>query len=254
MSAVWQLAAFHDALHSRRWQRRATTLFSENYWATDGKLTTPPHPTAGAREAIKKQTPEMTIKSSKVVKREMAGGNAYYVNIKLGSLEVVALIDTGAMVTTLNAEVLDRCADLKKILQPCILSHVVGMGEWSIDILGEIQLPLDLGPVSLESQRMVITECDGGLFPFVLGLNFLDAYGLQIDTIRRQLCYTKEHGQGVVIPLQVSFSEMPAETMATACRRITIHGRTFGCWRCLLILKVFGRDAWSQQTTYQLAV
>ena len=66
----------------------------------------------------------------------MAGADAYYVNIKLGSLEVVALIDTGAMVTTLSAEVFDHCADLKKILQPCIFSHVMGMGDQLIDVLG----------------------------------------------------------------------------------------------------------------------
>ena len=50
-------------------------------------------------------------------------------------------------------------------------------------------MPLNLGPVSSESQRIVITECDGGLFPFILGLDFLDAYGLQIDTILRQLLH-----------------------------------------------------------------
>ena len=161
----------------------------------------------------------MTIKSSKMVKRKTAGADAYYVNIKLGSLEVVALIDTGAMVTTLSVEVFDHCADLKKIIHPCILSHVVGMGDQSIDVLGETQLPLDLGPVSSEPQRIVITECDGGLFPFVLGLDFLDAYGLQIDTIRRQLCYTPEHGQSVVIPLQVSLTL----ELLLYCRKIKIY-------------------------------
>ena len=168
----------------------------------------------------------MTMKSSKMVKRKMAGVDAYYVNIKLGSLEVVALIDTRAMVTTLSAEVFDRCLDLKRIIQLYILSHVVGMGDRSIDVLGKIQLPLDLGPVSSEPQRIVITECDGGLFPFILGLDFLDAYGLQMDTIRRQLCYTPEHGKSVLIPLQVSFIKTPAETKAIACRPITIPGRT----------------------------
>ena len=105
----------------------------------------PPHPTADAREAIKKTTPEITIKSSKIVKLKTAGVDAYYVNIKLGSHEVVALIDTRAMVTTLSAEVFNRCADLKKIVQPCILSHVVGMGDRSIDVLGEIQLTFGFG-------------------------------------------------------------------------------------------------------------
>ena len=145
-----------------------------------------------------------------MVKRKTAGADAYYVNIKLGSLEVVALIDTGAMVTTLSAEVFNRCADLNKILQPCILSHVMGMGDRSIDVLGEMHMPLDLGPVSSESQRIVITECDGGLFPSVLGMDFQDAYGLQINTIQWQLCYTPEHGKCVVIPLQVSFIKTPA--------------------------------------------
>ena len=83
-----------------------------------------------------------------MVKQKTAGADAYYVNIKLGSLEVVVLIDTGAMVTILSAEVFDRCVDLKKILQPCILSDVMGMGDRSIDVLDEIHMPLDLGLVS----------------------------------------------------------------------------------------------------------
>ena len=70
----------------------------------------------------------------------MAGADAYYVNIKLDSLEVVALIDTSAMVTTLSTEFFDYCTDLKKILQPCILSHVMGVGDRSIDILEEPRL------------------------------------------------------------------------------------------------------------------
>ena len=37
-----------------------------------------------------------------------------YRPLKLDSLEVVALIDTGAMVTTLSTEVFDYCTDLKK--------------------------------------------------------------------------------------------------------------------------------------------
>ena len=90
----------------------------------------------------------------------MVGADAYYVNIKLGSFEVVALIHTGAMVTTLSTEVFDRCAHLK----PFILSHVMGIWDRLMDILGKIHMPLDLGPVSSESQWIVITECDGDCF------------------------------------------------------------------------------------------
>ena len=79
----------------------------------------------GGRE---KQT-EITVKSNKMVKWKMVGVDAYYVNIKLGSLEVVALVDMGAVLTTLSAKVFECCADFKKILQPCILSHVMGMGD-----------------------------------------------------------------------------------------------------------------------------
>ena len=93
----------------------------------------------------------------------------------------------------------------------------MGMGDRSINVLSEIHMPLDLGLVSSESQRIVITECDGGLFPFVLGMDFLDAYGLQINMIQRQLCYTPEHGKCVVISLRVSFIKTPAETKSTAC-------------------------------------
>ena len=61
--------------------------------------------------------------------------NAYYVDVKIGSMEVVALVDTGAMVTTLSVVVFDRSTELTKLLQPCILSYVIGMGveQWTCD-------------------------------------------------------------------------------------------------------------------------
>ena len=48
-----------------------------------------------------KKKRENTVKSNKLVKLKMAGVDAYYVNIRLGSLEVVALVDAGAMVIPL---------------------------------------------------------------------------------------------------------------------------------------------------------
>ena len=192
VSTMRQLAIYHrGAMHLWGRQERVVIVFSESHWTTGGKLKPPSQITANAREVTNKK-PVITIKNNKMVKRKTARVDAYYVNIKLGSLEVMALIDTGPMVTSLSVEVFDHCTDLKKILQPCILSHVVGVGDQSIDVLLEIHLPLDLGLVSSEPQRIVITECGGGLFPFVLGMDFLDAYGLQINMIQRQLCYTRK--------------------------------------------------------------
>ena len=61
----------------------------------------------------------------------------------------------------------------------------------------------------------MITEGDGGTFPCILGLDFLDAYQIQVDTVHRRLKYCTEKGLTYVIPLQISlYDDQDAELCA----------------------------------------
>lgn len=91
-----------------------------------GKLKAPPPDLVVNAEAPKKTPPPK--KNAKMAKRTTVGADAYCVDAKFRTVEVVEFVDTGAMVTTLSAEVLDRSPELTKMLRPCILSHVIGMG------------------------------------------------------------------------------------------------------------------------------
>ena len=60
-----------------------------------------------------------------------------------------------AIVTTLNAEVLDGSTELTKLLQACILSNVIGTGGRQVDVQGEIYVTIYLGTVFSGQQRIV---------------------------------------------------------------------------------------------------
>lgn len=66
---------------------------------------------------------------------------AYYVAIKIGSLEIMALVDTGAMVTTFSEDVIKNNSELATILSHYSISTITGVGDRAVDVIGEINVP-----------------------------------------------------------------------------------------------------------------
>ena len=133
-------------------QQQVTSAFSKSDRTETRELKSPSHDAAVVVEE-QTQKPSDKPEPSQMVQQTTAGADTYYVDVKLGPHEVVALVDTGAMVTTTSAEVFHGCAELEAILQPC-MSHVMGMGGQAIDVLEEIYIPLDLGQFHLSHNEL----------------------------------------------------------------------------------------------------
>ena len=178
-------------------------------------------------------------KSPILIKRRMCShAEAYYVAIKLGSLEIMALVDTGAMVTTLNEDVIKNNPELAAILSHCSILNITGVGDCAVDVVGEINVPLKLHNLISEHHKIVVTEGDGGTFPCILGLDFLDVYQIQVDTVHRRLKYCTEKGLTYVIPLQISLYDDQDDSEIIAIRIIIIPARTGR----LIDVRVMARD------------
>ena len=159
-------------------------------------------------------------------RRDQQCADAYYVEIRIGMVEIMALVDTGAMVSTLTVDILNQNGELKKLLSPSELLTIAGLGNKAVDVLGELHVPIQLGTLKSEHHRIVITESDGGTFPCILGLDFLDAYQIQVDTKDRVMRYQPKTGRQQIIPLQVSFCDTHDDSEVTAIRKLVIPGRT----------------------------
>ena len=130
---------------------------------------------------------------------------AYYVDLIIGGVEFVALIDTGAAITVAQPTLLDRCPELKTKLQYSSLPGVVGIGGQVTSVLGEVQVPIHIGGLISQPHPITIIEEDsGGMFPLVLGMDFLDAYTFSIDTNVRMLRRPDPPRCDYMIPLQTS--------------------------------------------------
>ena len=161
-----------------------------------------------------------------MTKRRQGAAEAYYIELRLGELEIMALIDTGAMVTTLAAEVLERSPKLTSVVSPCDLDTVTGLGGNTVEVLGEVHVSLHIGNLLCKQHRMIVIEGEGGMYPCVLGMDFLDTYCLQVDTVKRVLRYVPEEGKSYQIPVHMALERDHSDSSAVSVRKIIIPART----------------------------
>ena len=95
--------------------------------------------------------------------------------------------------TTLSDDVKNH-VELLGVPAKCSIPHIMGMGDQSLEVVGEINLSLRLGNMISEHHRLVITEGEGGTFLCIFGLDFLDAYHLCVDSVHRRLEYNSNKG------------------------------------------------------------
>lgn len=84
----------------------------------------------------------------------------------------------------------------------------------------------------------MITAPHGGTFHHILGLDFLDAYQIQVDMVHRRLKYCTEKCLTYVIRLQISLYDDQDDSDVTAIIKIIIPARTGR----LIDVRVMARD------------
>ena len=87
------------------------------------------------------------------------------------------------------------------------LPGIIGIGGDITPVIGEIYVKVQMGNLLSAKHRVVIVDGDGGVvFPFILGIDFLDSYRMSIDTNLRALRRECLTGNDILIPLQTSTS------------------------------------------------
>ena len=146
--------------------------------------------------------------------------------LRLGELEIMALIDTGAMVTTLASEVSQRSPKLSSLVSPCDLDTVTGLGGNTVEVLGEVHVPLHIGGLLCKQHRMIIIEGEGSMYPCILGLDFLETYCVQVDTAKRVPRYVPEEGKSYQIPVHMALERDHTDSSPVSVRKTIIPART----------------------------
>ena len=165
------------------------------------------------------------VKLSQIDRLRSEVATAYYVSVEVAGVAREALVDTGATVTMATASILEAAPALKALLRPASVSHVTGISGRRVPLVGELCLPIVVRGFESEPHRIVVFDDVSETFPCILGLDFLDSYGLLINTVGRCLMGRSEAGQVVEIPLRAVWAG--ESVCRVTCReRVVVPPRT----------------------------
>ena len=150
---------------------------------------------------------------------------AYYVEVKIGGVIRDALVDTGATVTMVTSSLLEEAPLLRNLLRPSTVSYITGISGRQVPLLGEFNVAIQLGNIDSASHRVVVLQDGHETFPCVLGLDFLEQYGLTVNTVDRCLYGRSTTGKTLTIPLRILHVEH-AVCRVVSSERISIPART----------------------------
>ena len=110
--------------------------------------------------------------------------SAYYVPVCIQGIRVDALVDTGACVTLLSEEFFKSIPNIN--MEPSPNLNLEGISQGSkLNVVGSVRLPIKIGNFISDPQEILIvkgvTQC------CLLGMNFLDKFGISVNTCKRCL-------------------------------------------------------------------
>ena len=129
---------------------------------------------------------------------------SYHIPLVIGGVAVEALVDTGATVTLASASLIKSIPGFGQLMGAPSIPCVTGVGGSNLVLLGEINVPITVGSFSSAPHRILVVDESSGVFPFILGLDFLDKHYLVVDTSDRSLKYKPPHGESFSIDVRVT--------------------------------------------------
>ena len=143
---------------------------------------------------------------------------AYYAMIGIRGTCFEALIDTGSAITLISQELYDHIPRHSLLRTTEKTSWTIqGIVETAAAVSMAVTVQLELGSFKSEPHEVWVVERSSQ--PFVLGLDFLDKYGIEISTRNRRLEIRSPESMN--IPLRVV--DLPGgEDFKVACRSTTI--------------------------------
>ena len=149
---------------------------------------------------------------------------AYYVNVCIGGVSFEALVDTGSAVTLMSKAVYDRIpgdgilsVDNKS---DCAIQGILGAAA-KISTIASVKL--QLGPFCSEGHPVWVAE--DSYQPFILGMDFLDRYGIGIQTAGRTLTIGK-YPNIVEVPLRVAGLPMAGDFRVVSRCQVIVPPRS----------------------------
>lgn len=98
-----------------------------------------------------------------------------------------ALLDTGATISIVEEQFIDRYQTIKSKLIERSLSSVVGLGGNSLDIQGSVNCNLKIGSEIFDGDHLLhVVRTEQGV-SIILGVDFIEKAGLVIDVTRRKV-------------------------------------------------------------------
>ena len=117
--------------------------------------------------------------------------SAYYVQVCIQGVRTDALVDTGACVTLVSEDFFQSIPNLK--LEPSVI-NLEGIATGSrLDVRGVVHLAIKIGNFISEKHEILIVR--GISQSCLLGMNFLDRFGVAIDTTKRCLSVPASGGR-----------------------------------------------------------
>ncbi len=139
-------------------------------------------------------------------------------HVQIQGTKVAALIDTGAIKASCIAHSLYQRLDLDKTVKchKSSISAVRGVGGTLVPIVGEAEIPLQLGPVCTKHKFYILQSMN---YQVILGMDFLDKHVSQIDLEGKRLVL-KEDQQ------QVNLFQIPETYIAQLTNTVSIPPRS----------------------------
>ena len=144
----------------------------------------------GVDSVIESQANTKTIcetgsRSSDVATITINSVSSYFLPVCVAGMEISCLVDTGAGVSLLSGDVLDKVGQRSIIVEPVIHQKLVGVDGIPLKVRGASTFPLTIA--GLEFQHRLIIA-DNITADAMLGLDFLDSHNCVLDLGQRKLC------------------------------------------------------------------
>ena len=95
---------------------------------------------------------------------------------RVGDKEVEVMLDSGASISLVQKDTATRLSRSQPVSEASV--HVVSATGETIPVLGRVTLPVQVGPIEVEHSLVVVQSL---ITPVIIGINFLQAYGLILD-------------------------------------------------------------------------